>query len=148
MSRRCLRTNRWLADHHNEFDLVVIDTPAHDGDALAAVVRVADLTVIVTQPTLLANAVAVHLRQVFITYNVPYAILLSQTPSRLTRRLNQWIQNHRLLGTVVDTQLAYLMDYQDAIPLGMSVVEYNPHGRAAQEVHGATDWLLNKLEMV
>src|ERR1700730_10764333 len=79
-------------------------------------------------------------------------ILLTQTPPRLTLRLDQWIQNHQLLGTVVDTQLAYRMDYQDAIPLGMSVVEYNPQGRAAQEVHGATklvaeqagDGLMNK----
>jgi chromosome partitioning protein len=39
---------RWLAEHASKFDLIVIDTPAHDGDALAAVVRVADLTVIVT----------------------------------------------------------------------------------------------------
>jgi chromosome partitioning protein len=92
--------------------------------------------------------VAVHLRQAFLTYGIPYAILLTQTPPRLTLRLDQWIQNHQLLGTVVDTQLAYRMDYQDAIPLGMSVVEYNPQGRAAQEVHGATNWLLNKLEMV
>jgi chromosome partitioning protein len=139
---------RWIREHGGEFDLVVIDTPAHDGDALARVVRLADLTVIVTQPTLLANAVAVHLRDVFLDFGIPYAILLTQTPPSLTQRLDHWIRSHRLLGTVVDTQFAYRMDYQDAVPLGKGVVEYNPQGRAAQEVHGATDWLLNRLEMI
>jgi chromosome partitioning protein len=138
----------WIGERGGEFDLVVIDTPAHDGDALARVVRLADLTVIVTQPTLLANAVAVHLRDVFLDFGIPYAILLTQTPPSLTQRLDHWIQSHRLLGTVVDTQFAYRMDYQDAVPLGMGVVEYNPGGRAAQEVHSATDWLLNRLEMI
>jgi chromosome partitioning protein len=137
----------WLEAHASEFNLVIIDTAAHDGDTLARVVRLADLTVIVTQPTLLANAVAVHLREVFLAFGIPYAILLSQTPPTLTQRLDHWIQSHRLLGTVVDTQLAYRMDYQDAIPLGMGVVEYNSQGRAAQEVQDATDWLLNRLEM-
>jgi len=138
----------WLEERSSEFDLIVIDTPAHDGDALARVVRLADLTVIVTQPTLLANAVAVRLRDVFIDFGVPYAILLTQTPPTLTQRLDRWIQNHRLLGTVVDTQFAYRMDYQDAVPLGLAVIEYNPQGRAAQEVLGVTDWLLNRLEMI
>ncbi len=138
----------WLEERRGEFDLVLIDTPAHDGDALARVVRLADLTVIVTQPTLLANAVAAHLRGVFNDFGIPYAILLTQTPSALTRRLDHWIKSHRLLGTVVDTQLAYRMDYQDAVPLGLAVIEYNPHGRAAEEVHSVTDWLLNRLELV
>ncbi|HEX7855324.1 MAG TPA: AAA family ATPase [Sphingobium sp.] len=138
----------WLEEHGSEFDLVVIDTPAHDGDALARVVRLADLAVIVTQPTMLANAVAVHLRDVFIDFGIPFAVLLTQAPSTLTQRLERWIQNHRLLGTVVDAQFAYRMDYQDAVPLGLAVIEYNPHGRAAHEVRQATDWLLNRLEMV
>lgn len=138
----------WLEERGGEFDLVVIDTPAHDGDALACVVRLADLAVIVTQPTVLANTVAVHLRDVFIDFGVPFAILLTQTPPTLTQRLERWIQNHRLLGTVVDAQFAYRMDYQDAVPLGLAVIEYNPHGRAAHEVRQATNWLLNRLEMV
>lgn len=58
---------QWIHEHGPKFDLIVIDTPAHDGDALSRVVRLADLTVIVTQPTLLANAVAIRLREAFLT---------------------------------------------------------------------------------
>ena len=47
-----------------------------------------------------------------------------------TERLAQWIDNHRLLGTVVQGQLAYRFAYQDAIAVGMGVVEYEP--RAGQ----------------
>lgn len=138
----------WIEEHGTKFDLIVIDTAAHDGDALARVASLADLTVIVTQPTLLANAVAIRLREVFLNFNIKFAILLTQTPARLTQRLDHWVRSHRLLGTLVDTQLAYRMDYQDAIPLGLGVVEYNPHGQAAQEVRRAADWLLAKLGMI
>jgi len=135
----------WLRSEGKHFDLIVIDTPAHDTDTLAAVARIADLSIIVTQPTRLAIAVATRLQRVFINADVPYAILLSQTPPRLTSRLAGWLENYRLLGTLVDTQLAYRVAYQDAIPLGLGVVEYEPHGLAADEVRGATDWILAKL---
>jgi cellulose biosynthesis protein BcsQ len=102
---------------------------------------------IVAQPTRLAIAVAAHLQRAYINAGVSYAILLSQTPPRLTARLTGWIENYRLLGTLVDAQLAYRVAYQDAVPLGMGVVEYEPHGLAAHEVRHATDWILNTLEI-
>jgi chromosome partitioning protein len=137
----------WLRSEGAYFDLIVIDTPAHDTETVADVVRVADLSVIVTQPTRLAIAVATLLQRAFVNAAIPYAILLSQTPPRLTTRLAGWLENYRSLGTLVDTQLAYRVAYQDAVPLGQGVVEYEPQGPAATEVRGVTDWILAKLEI-
>jgi chromosome partitioning protein len=137
----------WLRSEGKNFDLIVVDTPAHDTDTLAAVARIADLSLIVTQPTRLAIAVATHLQRAFINAGVGYAILLSQTPPRLTSRLTGWLENYRLLGTLVDAQLAYRVAYQDAVAMGLGVVEYEPHGLAATEVRSATDWILTKLEI-
>jgi chromosome partitioning protein len=137
----------WLRSEGKDFDLIVIDTPGHDTDTLADVARIADLSVIVTQPTRLAIAVATLLQRAFVNAAVPYAILLSQTPPRLTSRLAGWLENYRSLGTMVDTQLAYRVAYQDAVALGQGVVEYEPRGPAANEVRAVTEWILAKLEI-
>lgn len=137
----------WIARNRHLFDLVVVDTPAHDGRTIADAVKVADLALIVTQPTMLATSVAMRLRRLFIDHGIPFAILLSQTPPTLSARLVQWIDNHRLLGTVVQGQLAYRFAYQDAVAVGMGVVEYEPNGRAAAEIQIVTDWILRRLEI-
>jgi len=38
--------------------------------------------------------------------------------------------------------------YQDAIAVGLGVVEYEPEGRAAAEVQIVTDWILRRLEII
>jgi chromosome partitioning protein len=139
---------RWLEQNSHLFDLTVVDTPAHDGSTIADAVQVADLALIVTQPTMLATSVAMRLRQLFLDHGIPFAILLSQTPHTMNARLARWIDNHRLLGTVVQGQLAYRVAHQDAVALGMGVVEYEPEGRAAAEVQIVTEWILRRLEMI
>jgi chromosome partitioning protein len=138
----------WLARNRHLFDLIVVDTPAHDGKTIACAVKAADLALIVTQPTMLATSVAMRLRNLFLDHGIPFAILLSQTPPTLSSRLVQWLDNHRLLGTVVQGQLAYRFAYQDAIAVGMGVLEYEPEGRAAAEVQIVTEWILRRLEVL
>jgi chromosome partitioning protein len=138
----------WLEQHRRLFDLVVVDTPAHDGKTIADAVQVADLALIVTQPSVLATSVAMRLRRLFVDHGIPFAILLSQTPHSMNARLTRWIDNHRLLGTVVEGHLAYRVAHQDAVALGMGVVEYEPEGRAADEVQIVTEWILRRLEMI
>jgi chromosome partitioning protein len=138
----------WLARNRHLFDLVIVDTPAHDGKTIADAVKAADLALIVSQPTMLATSVAMRLRNLFLNHGIPFAILLSQTPPTLSTRLAQWIDNHRLLGIVVQGQLAYRFAYQDAIAVGMGVVEYEPEGRAAAEVQIVTEWILRRLEII
>ncbi len=138
----------WLAENEAAFDLIFVDTPAHDTDTLADAAKLADLAIIVTEPTYLANAVAARIQTAFVQEDIEYAILLTRTPSQLNRRLNHWLTLHRELGTVVDAHLAYRVAYQDAVALGLGVVEYEPDGPAAQEVRAATDWILKKLELV
>jgi chromosome partitioning protein len=138
----------WLAENRAAFDLILVDTPAHDTNTLAGAAKLADLAIIVTEPTHLANAVAARIRTAFIREKIEYAILMTRTPFQLNRRLNHWLELHRQLGTVVDAHLAYRVAYQDAVALGLGVIEYEPDGQAAHEVRTATDWILKKLELV
>jgi chromosome partitioning protein len=137
----------WIAENQDAFDLTFVDTPAHDTDTLADAAKLADLAIIVTEPTYLANAVAARIRTAFVQEKIEYAILMTRTPYRLNGRLNHWLALHRELGTVVDAHLAYRVAYQDAVALGLGVVEYEPDGPAAHEVRAATDWILKKLEL-
>ncbi|MCP1966769.1 hypothetical protein [Bradyrhizobium elkanii] len=91
---------------------------------------------------------AARIQAAFVQEDIEYAILLTRTPSQLNRRLNHWLALHRQLGTVVDAHLSYRVAYQDAVALGLGVVEYEPEGPAAQEVRSATDWILKKLELI
>jgi len=138
----------WLAENEGAFDLTFVDTPAHDTHTLANTAKLADLAIIVTEPTYLASAVAARIQAAFVKEGVEYAILLTRTPSQLNRRLNHWLTLHRQLGIVVDAHLAYRVAYQDAVAMGLGVVEYEPEGPAAQEVRVATDWILKRLELV
>jgi hypothetical protein len=77
------------------------------------------------------------------------SIIVADRPAdvRNCRRLAHWLSLHRELGTVVDAHFAYRVAYQDAVALGLGVVEYEPDGPAAHEVGAATDWIFKKLEL-
>jgi chromosome partitioning protein len=138
----------WLSTNGAAFDLVLVDTPGHNTDTLAEVAALADLTVIVSQPTVLANAVAAHIRRAFVNAGVEFAVLLSHTPPSLNARLSAWLAEYANLGEIAAGFLGYRMDYQDAMRHGLGVTEYRPSGAAAFEVHRVTAWLLERLERI
>ncbi|RXH22094.1 hypothetical protein XH99_34400 [Bradyrhizobium nanningense] len=137
----------WLSKARKEFDAILVDTPGHDMRSLAEVAVVADLTMIVSQATVLANAATAYVRKAFIDAGLPYAIVLSHAPATMTPRLTAWLDKHRELGEIAGGFLAYRVDFQDAALRGLGVSEYRPDGAAAHEVARLTDWLLERLEL-
>jgi chromosome partitioning protein len=138
----------WLSKTRKEFDALLVDTPGHDTRTLAEVAVIADLTMIVSQPTVLANAEAVEVRKAFVNAGLPYAIMLSHAPAKMNTRLEAWLKKHAELGEIVDGCLGYRVDFQDAALHGLGVSEFRPDGAAAREVARVTDWLLKRLELM
>ena len=136
----------WLSGAREQFDAILVDTPGHDMTALASAAVAADLSIIVSQPTMLANAEAAYVRKAFIDAGLRFAIILSHTPATMNTRLAAWLARHQELGEIADAFLGYRVDYQDAALRGLGVTEYHPHGEAAREVRRVTDWLLSQLE--
>lgn len=137
----------WLLEERKKFDAILVDTPGHDMRTLAEVAVIADLTMIVSQPTMLANAEAARVRNAFIDAGLPYAIVLSHAPAKMNTRLEAWLEKHGQLGEIVDGSLGYRVDFQDAALHGLGVSEYRPDGAAAREVARVTNWLLKRLEL-
>lgn len=137
----------WLSLAREKFDVILVDTPGHDMRALGDVAGIADLTMIVSQPTVLANTEAAYVRKAFISAGLPFAIVLSHTPPTMNARLTAWLNKHKELGEIAGVALGYRMDFQDAALRGMGVTEYRPGGAAAYEVARLTNWLLDRLEL-
>jgi chromosome partitioning protein len=148
VSMRSRDLPNWLSRARVKFDVILVDTPGHDMRTLGDVAVIADLTMIVSQPTVLANTEAAHVRRAFINAGLPFSIVLSHTPPTMNARLMAWLKKHKELGEIAGSVLGYRMDFQDAALRGLGVTEYRPGGAAAHEVARLTDWLLDRLELM
>ncbi len=136
----------WLATAGQKFDLCVVDTAAGDWRALRTVASSVDLGLIVSRPTVLDLEAAVGVRALAKTIGLQYATLITQAPSQLSYRLRSFFEAYRDGGEVVATTVTSLVAYQDAASLGLGVMEYEPHGRAAREIEAVHHWVWTRLQ--
>lgn len=136
----------WLDANAERYDLVILDTPAHDWSAFALAIAVADLTVVVSSLNAFDLTVAIKVRDVLVEFQRPYAILMNKVGPRWSQRLTIWAEVYRALGVVIEPPITHLVAFPDAVGVGMSVHEYEPGGRADVEAEQAFEWIIAKLE--
>jgi chromosome partitioning protein len=130
--------------------LTIIDTASGVSAATTAAIRYADLCLIPARPSVAdieATAATLSLARV---WNKPFAFILNQTPIRGQRVSNAAIvlggeEAHDLSDVVALPYIVMRNDHQDALGLGLSVVEYAPTGKSADEVRGLWQWVETKL---
>jgi chromosome partitioning protein len=130
--------------------LTIIDTAGGLSAATTAAIRYADLCLIPTRPSVAdieATAPTLSLARV---WNKPFAFILNQTPIRGHRVSNAAIvlgeeAAHDLSSVVALPYIVMRNDHQDALGLGLAVVEYAPTGKSADEVRGLWQWIETKL---
>lgn len=127
-------------------DLCMIDTPGHDLAALARAAVVSDLSVIASRPTELDREAAIDVVGALRRFGLPYVILLTQAPHRASAKFHLWVEQYARLGHLADPVLTSLTAFQDSITLGLGVQEYEPNGRAAEEVRAALTWILDRIK--
>ena len=127
------------------FDMVFIDTPGRDEPGTAAAIRHADLCLIPGRPTpadMKATPATVatikRLRKLS-------AFVLSQTPPR-GYRIREAAIGLSVLGMVAPVHIVSRNAYQDAQGLGLTVTEFEPEGKAAEEIRALWQWIEKKLE--
>lgn len=127
------------------FDMVFIDTPGRDEPGTAAAIRHADLCLIPCRPTpadMKATPATVatikRLRKLS-------AFVLSQTPPR-GYRIREAAIGLSVLGMVAPVHIVSRNAYQDAQGLGLTVTEFEPEGKAAEEIRALWQWIEKKLE--
>lgn len=131
----------------NGAELIVIDTAAFEQKILNAAVRVADLTLIPCRPTAQDVQYITATTDIVAAHQKPAAIVLNQVEPRLpeTEQARALIAS---LGLALSpTYLSKAVAYQRAIAAGLGVTEYEPSGKAAQEILSLLDWISGLLHL-
>jgi chromosome partitioning protein len=130
--------------------LTIIDTAGGLSAATTAAIRYADLCLIPARPSVAdieATAPTLNLAR---TWHTPFAFVLNQTPIRGQRVSNAAIVlgdelSNDISDVVAQPYIVMRNDHQDALGLGLAVIEYAPTGKSADEVRGLWLWVETRL---
>jgi chromosome partitioning protein len=136
-----------MAKGQGGFDFVIIDTPGRDEPAVAAAVRAADFCLIPCRPTPADMKATPATMATIKRLDKQAAFVLSQTPPR-GYRIHEARQGLSVLGSVAPPVIVARSAFQDAQGAGLSVLEYEPDGKAAQDVAALWTWLEKRMQKV
>ncbi len=127
--------------------LTVIDTAGGLNPVTTAAIRCADLCLIPARPTLLdIEATAPTLSNIR-AFDRPFCFVLNQTPQRSQRidaaetLLGDAATALDLSGFVAQPNITMRNEHQDAVGRGLSVTEYAPTSRSAEEMRALWQWV-------
>ena len=129
----------------NGAGMVVIDTAPHAEQSALAAARAADIVIIPCRPSI------VDLRAISSTIDLariagtPAFIVLNQTPARgtLAEEATQAMTNMNI--DVAPVQIGQRVAYVHAFTEGQGVLEYEPKGKAAQEIKTLYRFILKNM---
>jgi chromosome partitioning protein len=127
------------------FDYVMIDTPGRDEPSVTAAVRAADFCVIPCRPTPVDMKATPPTVAAVNRLQKAAVFVLTQTPPRGDRVREAEI-GLTMLGIVCPVRIVARAAYQDAHGKGLSVLEFEPDGKAAAEIADLWDWMAKKME--
>ena len=127
-------------------DLVVIDTPPRSESAALEAARVANLVVIPCRAQILDLETVPATQQLLaLAGNPPAAAILSAVPPRGSRAAQARRALARFGLPVCPHSLGHRAAWGDASALGLTVTEFPPRGRAAEEMRHVALWLTRAL---
>ncbi len=130
------------------FDFVFVDTPGRDDPINARVISVADFCLIPCRPAMADMRAQRPTVDVVKRLDKGGGFVLMQTPPRGPR----FREAQRGLGVyglpVAPTSVVHRQSYNDAYAVGMGVTEYDPQGKAAQEISALWQWVKTKIGKV
>jgi chromosome partitioning protein len=118
------------------FDFILIDTPAKSGDAGLAASRIADVVLIPCRPQLLDIETIRSTKDILrIAENPIAAVILNAVPPVGFKRRDEAASAIAKYDIqVLEQAISVRAVFGDATALGLSVLEYEPEGAAAQEI--------------
>jgi len=136
-------------------DLLIIDTSPHNDEAAVAAAKLADLIIIPCRPGPLDLAAVGATIRVCAHSKKPYAVLLNACPmvrrvlgkereAAIVREARTVIEQQYKARTVPQ-QLTQLAAYSHALIGGEAVTEFEPYGRAAEEIGRLWEWTEGEL---
>ena len=131
----------------NKFNVVIIDTPGRDEPGIAAAIRASDFCLIPCRPSPADMKATPPTIEMIKRLNKPSAFVLTQTPPR-SYRIKEAENGLSVLGAVAPVHIVMRNTYQDAQGRGQGVTEYEPEGKAADEIRQLWQWMSKKLKKV
>lgn len=116
-------------------DLVIIDTPARIEQSALAAAKLANLVVIPCRPQALdlETIPATH-ELLSLAGNTPSIVVLTQIPTRGDRHQQAKKELASVNVPVCPQTIAQRAPFGDAAAMGLTAAEYDPKGRAAEEI--------------
>jgi len=128
------------------YDYVFIDTPGVDSPGTLSAIRAADLCIIPCRPTPADLRAFKPTLAAMYRLEKKFSFVLNQTPPR-SYRIRDAADGLAVLGMLPDINVVMRNDHQDAIGLGQGVTEYNPKGRAAEEIRRLWTWVERRTQV-
>ncbi len=122
-------------------ELVLIDTAAFEQKILTAAVQVAHLILIPCRPTAQDVQYLTATTDIVAAHQKPAAIMLNQVEPRLPETEQARALITKLGLALSPMYLSKAVAYQRAIAAGLGVTEFEPTGKAAQEILSLLDWI-------
>ena len=131
----------------NKFDFVLIDTPGRDEPATAVAIKLSDFCIVPCRPSPADMKATPATIETIRRLEKPAAFVLNQTPPR-SYRIREAQNGLSVLGMVSPVYVVSRNAFQDAQGAGLGVMEFEPDGKAAQEIENLWDWLTKKARKV
>jgi chromosome partitioning protein len=128
------------------YTLVLIDTAGIDSTATSVAMQASSLCLIPARPSALDIEAARPTIGALTRLQRPFAFVLNQCPAGRTNRPLDASKALGLLGVLAPITIAQRSDHLDAVALGMGVTEFNPTGKAADEVRQLWAWADKRME--
>jgi chromosome partitioning protein len=116
--------------------LALLDTPGAEGAASSAAMRVADLNIVPSRPSLFDLRASARARAALEEIGAKFVFLLNQCPPGQTARVQDGVEALEEMGRLISPLILARVEYQAAARRGRGVTELNPSGGAAQEMRG------------
>jgi len=134
--------------------MTIIDTAGGVSAVTTAAIRLADLCLIPTRPSVADIEVTASTLSIVRACKKPFAFVLNQTPirgQRLSGAATTLGEEAALDVSDVSDVLAQPFivmrnDHQDALGAGLSVIEYAPNSKSADEIRSLWQWVETKLQ--
>lgn len=129
------------------YTLLVLDTAGVDSNSTHTALKVADLALIPSRPTVMDIRATKATYEAAVRMGKGYAFILNQCPPQPNNpRAKEASSALSLFGALALPHLMQRAAHQDAFALGQGVTEYEPEGKAADEVRQLWSWIKNKME--
>jgi chromosome partitioning protein len=127
------------------FTLAIIDTAGTNNNLSREALSVADLCLIPARPSVADIEAALPTLAVIRKLDRQFAFILNQTPAR-SHRLSEAAAVLSELGVLALPYVVLRNDHQDAMKAGLSVTEFAPDGKAAEEIRHLWRWVCKRLD--